>query len=142
MLSIHFDDALTFATRLHAGQSRTGTGVPSIAHPLVVADNALDDGGTEADAIAEMLLSAHRRQRPATDAWGDPLAHIHGATVIVPLAVRVPTDTGAAAVRHQDVRQDREVLTLPIVRSTRMAALRHHRVKQPLPHAASRQGRD
>ena len=57
-LSIHFEEALIFATRLHAGQLRKGTGIPYIAHLLAVAGIVLDYGGTEAEAIAALLHDA------------------------------------------------------------------------------------
>lgn len=57
-LSIHFEEALLFATRLHAGQRRKGTSVPYIAHLLAVAGIVLDYGGTETEAIAALLHDA------------------------------------------------------------------------------------
>lgn len=57
-LSIHFEEALIFATRLHAGQLRKGTGIPYIAHLLAVAGIVLDYGGTETEAIAALLHDA------------------------------------------------------------------------------------
>lgn len=57
-LSIHFEDALHFATRLHAGQLRKGTSIPYIAHLLAVAGIVLDYGGTETEAIAALLHDA------------------------------------------------------------------------------------
>jgi len=57
-LSIHFEEALIFATRLHAGQFRKGTSTPYIAHLLAVAGIVLDYGGTEAEAIAALLHDA------------------------------------------------------------------------------------
>jgi (p)ppGpp synthase/HD superfamily hydrolase len=57
-LSIHFEEALVFATRLHAGQRRKGTSVPYIAHLLAVAGIVLDYGGTESEVIAALLHDA------------------------------------------------------------------------------------
>ncbi len=57
-LSTHFDEALLFATRLHAGQLRKGTNVPYVAHLLAVASIVLDYGGTETEAIAALLHDA------------------------------------------------------------------------------------
>ena len=57
-LSVHFEEALVFATRLHAGQRRKGTSVPYIAHLLAVAGIVLDYGGTETEAIAALLHDA------------------------------------------------------------------------------------
>jgi GTP pyrophosphokinase len=57
-LSVHFEEALVFATRLHAGQRRKGTSVPYIAHLLAVAGIVLDYGGTESEVIAALLHDA------------------------------------------------------------------------------------
>ncbi len=57
-LSIHFEEALLFATRLHAAQLRKGTTIPYIAHLLAVAGIVLDYGGTETEAIAALLHDA------------------------------------------------------------------------------------
>ncbi len=57
-LSIHFQEALIFATRLHAGQLRKGTSIPYVAHLLAVAGIVLDYGGTETEAIAALLHDA------------------------------------------------------------------------------------
>ena len=57
-LSVHFEEALVFATRLHAGQRRKGTSVPYIAHLLAVAGIVLDYGGTESEVLAALLHDA------------------------------------------------------------------------------------
>lgn len=57
-LSARFDRALTFAVQLHASQFRKASGVPYIAHLLVVAGTVLDVGGTEDEAIAALLHDA------------------------------------------------------------------------------------
>jgi (p)ppGpp synthase/HD superfamily hydrolase len=57
-LSTRFDDALVFATRLHAGQTRKGTAIPYIAHLLAVASIVLEQGGSEDEAIAALLHDA------------------------------------------------------------------------------------
>jgi len=57
-LSIHFEEALLFATRLHAAQLRKGTNIPYIAHLLAVAGIVLDYGGTETETIAALLHDA------------------------------------------------------------------------------------
>ncbi len=57
-LSSHFEEALLFATRLHGGQVRKGTGIPYVAHLLAVAGIVLDYGGTETEAIAALLHDA------------------------------------------------------------------------------------
>jgi (p)ppGpp synthase/HD superfamily hydrolase len=54
-LSARFEEALTLATRLHAGQTRKGKDVPYIAHVLAVASLVLEHGGNEDEAIAALL---------------------------------------------------------------------------------------
>jgi len=57
-LSPRFDDALSYANRLHAGQPRKGSDIPYIAHLLAVTAIVLDYGGTEDEAIAALLHDA------------------------------------------------------------------------------------
>ena len=57
-LSPRFEDALVFATRLHATQVRKGTQVPYVAHLLAVAALVLEQGGDEDTAIAALLHDA------------------------------------------------------------------------------------
>ncbi|MEQ8383874.1 MAG: HD domain-containing protein [Coleofasciculus sp. A1-SPW-01] len=57
-LSQRFTDALTFATELHANQTRKGNGVPYIAHLLAVSSIALEYGANEEEAIAALLHDA------------------------------------------------------------------------------------
>jgi (p)ppGpp synthase/HD superfamily hydrolase len=54
-LGPRFDDALAFASRVHAGDRRKGTDVPYIAHPLSVCALVLLDGGGEDEAVAALL---------------------------------------------------------------------------------------
>jgi len=65
-LSQRFTDALTFATELHANQSRKGNGVPYIAHLLAVSSIALEYGANEEEAIAALLHDAIEDQGGAT----------------------------------------------------------------------------
>lgn len=58
MLSERFTDALTFATQLHAQQTRKGSGIPYIAHLIGVASIALEYGANEEEAIAALLHDA------------------------------------------------------------------------------------
>ncbi len=53
-----FESALTFASRLHAGQPRKGSDAPYISHLLAVAAIALEHGATEKEAIAALLHDA------------------------------------------------------------------------------------
>ena len=66
-LSPRFEDALTLAARLHAGQLRKGTRIPYVAHLLGVAGLALEHGADEDEAIAALLHDAVEDQdlRPA-----------------------------------------------------------------------------
>jgi GTP pyrophosphokinase len=66
MLTPRFEEALRYATRLHAGQTRKGGAVPYIAHLLGVASLVLEHGGDEDEAIAALLHDA------IEDQGGDP----------------------------------------------------------------------
>jgi GTP pyrophosphokinase len=57
-LSTRFDDALVFASRLHARQVRKGGTIPYISHLLAVAALVLEHGGNEDEAIAALLHDA------------------------------------------------------------------------------------
>lgn len=58
ILSSRFENALTYATRLHDGQTRKDTATPYIAHLMAVASLVLEQGGTEDQAIAALLHDA------------------------------------------------------------------------------------
>jgi len=58
MLTGRFTDALAYAVRLHASQTRKGTATPYIAHLMAVAGLALEYGATEDEAIAALLHDA------------------------------------------------------------------------------------
>src|SRR5215212_5688459 len=53
-----FAYALAFAARLHAEQTRKGSGTPYISHLLAVTAIVLDHGATENEAIAALLHDA------------------------------------------------------------------------------------
>ncbi len=57
-LTHRFEQALVYATRLHAKQIRKGGNVPYISHLLSVAALVLEDGGDEDEAIAALLHDA------------------------------------------------------------------------------------
>lgn len=57
-LTGRFEDALIFASRLHADQSRKRSYVPYISHLLAVTALVLEDGGDEDQAIAALLHDA------------------------------------------------------------------------------------
>lgn len=58
LLTSRFEQALVYATRLHAQQLRKGSRVPYISHLLSVAALVLEDGGDEEQAIAALLHDA------------------------------------------------------------------------------------
>lgn len=62
-----FEEALTYALRLHAQQKRKGTTIPYISHLLAVAALVLEDGGCEDEAIAALLHDA------IEDQGGEPI---------------------------------------------------------------------
>ena len=57
-LTLRFEQALVFASRLHRKQIRKGSNVPYISHLLSVAALVLEDGGDENEAIAALLHDA------------------------------------------------------------------------------------
>jgi len=81
-LSERFADALVYATGLHAGQVRKGSGVPYIAHLLAVTALVLEYGGDEDTAIAALLHDAVEDQGGAATRgaiaarFGEPVAAI------------------------------------------------------------------
>jgi hypothetical protein len=61
-LSRRFERALVYANQVHRGQIRKGTSIPYITHPLAVCALVLEDGGSEAEAIAALLHDAAEDQ--------------------------------------------------------------------------------
>ena len=57
-LTAHFEEALVFATQLHAEQTRKGTAIPYISHLMAVTAIVLENGGNEDEAIAALLHDA------------------------------------------------------------------------------------
>ena len=57
-LTDRFDRALLYATHVHGGQLRKGSGVPYVAHLLAVAATVLEYDGCEDMAIAALLHDA------------------------------------------------------------------------------------
>lgn len=78
--SARFEQALTFAYRLHATQVRKGSRVPYVSHLMAVAGLVLEHGGTQDEAIAGLLHDA------VEDQGGDPVRHeiekMFGASVL------------------------------------------------------------
>jgi (p)ppGpp synthase/HD superfamily hydrolase len=58
MLTTRFQNALVFASQLHADQNRKGSSTPYIAHLLGVTALVLEAGGDEDQAIAALLHDA------------------------------------------------------------------------------------
>lgn len=80
ILSDRFTTALTFATQLHAQQTRKGTPIPYIAHLLAVTSLALEHGATEDEAIAALLHDAVEDQGGA--ATREAIRQRFGKTVV------------------------------------------------------------
>jgi len=81
-LTSRFEDALTFAVRLHTAQRRKGTTIPYVAHLLAVTSIALEHGANEDEAIAALLHDAVEDQGGAATReeigrrFGDTVAQI------------------------------------------------------------------
>lgn len=58
VLGARFSEAVRWAAMLHADDVRKGTRIAYVSHLLAVASLVLEDGGTEREAIAAMLLDA------------------------------------------------------------------------------------
>ena len=58
VLTARFEEALVFATQLHAEQTRKGTDIPYISHLLAVTAIVLENDGNEDEAIAALLHDA------------------------------------------------------------------------------------
>ncbi len=67
-LGPRFEEALAYATQVHAGQVRKGTSTPYVSHLLAVASLVLEHGGDEDQAIAALLHDALEDQPDRTDA--------------------------------------------------------------------------
>ena len=79
-LTARFEEALVFATRLHAQQTRKGTAIPYIAHLLAVTSIVLENGGSEDEAIAALLHDAIEDQGGA--ATREEIRRRFGDTVV------------------------------------------------------------
>lgn len=90
MLTKQISDALALAVRAHEGQTRKGTDIPYVAHPMGVASLALDFGATENQAIAALLHDVLEDGGPhfakdIREGFGDEvLAIVEGCTDGVP----------------------------------------------------------
>ena len=57
-----FEEALVYASSVHAGQTRKGTDTPYITHLLAVAGIVGENGGTEDETVAALLHDAAEDQ--------------------------------------------------------------------------------
>jgi (p)ppGpp synthase/HD superfamily hydrolase len=58
MLGPAFDEAVAYAIEIHRRQVRKATDIPYVTHLFAVCSHVLEDGGTEAEAIAALLHDA------------------------------------------------------------------------------------
>jgi len=72
-LSEKFEEALIYATRAHANQTRKKTGIPFVAHILGVTAIALEYGANETEAIGALLHDTVERLR-----WRGTIARYRG----------------------------------------------------------------
>ncbi|HEY4311836.1 MAG TPA: HD domain-containing protein [Pirellulales bacterium] len=109
MLSPRFEQALVYATTIHAGQTRKASEVPFISHLLGVASLALEFGANEDEAIAALLHDA------VEDAGGEPrLADIRVrfGTAVAEM-VKDCTDTSATPKPPWQARKEAYIAHLP-----------------------------
>ncbi len=108
-LSPRFEEALVYATKIHAGQMRKGSAVPFVSHLLGVASLALEYGANEDEAIAVLLHDA------AEDAGGEErlldIRDRFGAAVAG--MVRDCSDTLATPKPPWQVRKEAYIAHLP-----------------------------
>ncbi len=77
-----FERALVYAARLHADQTRKGSGIPYVTHLLAVAAIVGENGGTEAEVVAALLHDApedkggRERLEDIRERFGDGVAEI------------------------------------------------------------------
>jgi GTP pyrophosphokinase len=81
-LTERFESALVYATRLHARQTRKGSGIPYVSHLLGVCSLVLEYGGDEDQAIAALLhdgpedQGGDRTLQDIRTRFGSRVAHI------------------------------------------------------------------
>ena len=68
ILGPRFTEALVYSARLHARQTRKGTGIPYVSHLLGVCALVLEGDGTEEQAVAALLHDALEDQGDQTSA--------------------------------------------------------------------------
>lgn len=112
-LTSRFEEALTYATRLHSEQTRKGSSTPYISHLLSVAALVLEDGGNEDEAIAALLHDALEDQGGAKTRQA------------------ILEKFGAKVVTIVDGCTESEILPKPPWRERKLAALEHLRLASP-----------
>jgi len=81
-LTERFDDALSYASRIHRDQRRKGANIPYVSHLLGTAAIAIENGASEDQAIAALLHDAVEDQGGSTrfedirSRFGEGVAHI------------------------------------------------------------------
>lgn len=121
MMSPRFEEALSFATRLHADDLRKGSDIPYLAHLLGTCALVLVDGGDEDEAIAALLHDA-LEDHPETVSREDILARF-GSRVLDIVVVCTDTPPDYAGGRKPPWR-DRKEAYLARIRASAPPALR------------------
>jgi (p)ppGpp synthase/HD superfamily hydrolase len=112
-LTARFEEALVFATQLHAEQTRKGTVIPYISHLLAVTSIVLENDGNEDEAIGALLHDAIEDQGGA--ATREEIRRRFGNTVVAIV----------------DGCTDAEVLPKPPWRARKEAYIAHLRHASP-----------
>ncbi len=97
LLSPLYSRALSYAATIHARQTRKGTEVPYISHPLSVSALVLEYGGNETEAIAALLHDAIEDCRAQVE---DAIRQMFGdevAAIVLECTDGTPDDSGAKA---------------------------------------------
>lgn len=88
LLTIRFDEAIRFASRLHSSQVRKGSQIPYLSHLLAVSSLVMEHAGSEDEAIAALLHDAiedrgdsypggrAELRRQISELFGDPVLEI------------------------------------------------------------------
>jgi GTP pyrophosphokinase len=106
-----FESALKYASRLHAKQTRKGSGAPYISHLLAVAAIALEHGATEKEAIAALLHDAVEDQGGQETL--DKIRRRYGKRVASIVAACSDTDTDQSEKPPWYERKEAYVARLP-----------------------------
>ena len=126
VLTPAFDDALVYAAQLHRYQWRKVDSVPYVSHLLAVAALVLEDGGSEAEAIAALFHDAVEDQGGAArlddiqNRFGDRVAQITQACTE---PVRMPGESWQC---HKQRYFEQLRLTSPAVHRVTLADKLHN----------------